>query len=303
MSTNLNIYQVVTQKIIEQLEMGTIPWQKPWFSVSGGAYNALSGHVYSMLNQLLLPHPGEWASYNQWLKVGGQVRQVEKSSIVVFWKWPDSAKDADTDDDDASEITYSKMRRPILKYYHVFHVSQVEGVEPLIPAETANNHIEPIKKAEDLLMHFIAREEIRLETDFGDKACYIPATDTIVLPNKQQFRNAESLYNTAFHECLHASGAEKRLNRKGLRDPKFGTETYSKEELIAELGSASIMHMLGIETEYCFQNSASYIQNWLKILKNDLRCVISASGQAEKAVRYIIGEMPLKDAALAAECR
>ena len=291
----MNIYQIVTQRIIDQLEKEkVIPWRKPWFSVSGGAYNALSGHTYSLMNQMLLPKSGEWASYNQWLRVGGQVRQGEKSSIVVFFKWPDESDTSSIDD--TSDLRSTKERRPVLKYYHVFHVSQVDGVEPMVPDNITENHIEPIACAEKLLGSYLQREGIGFDSDYSDKACYSPATDAIHLPKMGQFHSSEEYYSTAFHEAVHSTGYKDRLNRKGLDNPRFGSETYSKEELIAELGSASIMNSLGIETDDSFQNSASYINGWLEVLKRDMRFIVSASGQAEKAVKYITGEMPMHDA-------
>lgn len=295
----MNIYQVVTDRIIEQLEAGTVPWQKPWFSITGGACNALSGHRYSLMNQLLLPKSGEWASYNQWLRVGGQVKQGEKSSLVVFWRWQEEPDEVP--EDDVQEEQAARSRKPVLKYYHVFHVSQVDGVEPLVPAEVADNRVEPIAKAEKLLMDYISREQVGFDPAYSDKACYSPATDTIHLPMLNQFRSAEEYYSTAFHEAVHSTGSEKRLNRKGLKDPRFGSEVYSKEELIAELGAASMMHALGIETDASFQNSAAYIDSWLQVLKRDKRFIVSAAGQAEKAARYITGEMPMHAAAEAAD--
>ena len=95
--------------------------------------------------------------------------------------------------------------------------------------------------------------------DWSDKACYSPSEDKIFLPKCGQFESAEAFYATAYHECGHSTGHVNRLNRKGLQNVRFGSETYSKEELIAELVSATLVHELelGIETESCFQNSAS----------------------------------------------
>ena len=292
----MNIYQVVTDRIIEQLEKGTIPWHKPWFSINGGTYNGVTGHPYSLMNSLLLPKSGEWASYNQWLRVGGQVRHGEKSSMVVFWKWQN---EVETDEDgDILERPDLIPRRPILKYYHVFHVSQVDGVVPMVPDVIANNQVNPIGNAEKLLQNYLGREQIGFDSEYSDKACYVPATDTIHMPKMNQFHNSEEYYSTAFHEAIHSTGYEKRMNRKGLKDVRFGSDTYSKEELIAELGAVSILHGLGIETESSFQNSAAYISGWLDVLKRDKRCIMSAAGQAEKAARYILGEMQLHDNAL-----
>lgn len=289
----MNIYEVVTNKIIAQLEQGTIPWQKPWFSVNHGAWNGVTGRKYSLMNQMLLPKSGEWASYNQWLRVGGQVKQGEKASLVIFWKWLSESENNSEKDSEHQEI---RQRKPCLKYYHVFHISQVDGVESMAPEELSEAIVEPVPEAERLLMDYINRERIQLESDWSDKACYSPMEDKIYLPRREQFRSPEAYVSTALHECGHSTGHESRLHRKGCQSVHFGSETYSKEELIAELTSISLMHDLGIATDDCFQNSASYIQSWMQVLHNDKRFVLSAAGQAEKAVKYIMGEMQLHPA-------
>ena len=96
-------------------------------------------------------------------------------------------------------------------------------------------------------------------------------------------------YATLYHEMIHSTGHKSRLNRLE-KDAHFGNEVYSKEELVAELGSASIMNMLGLETKKTFRNSAAYIQSWIKVFKNDPRFIVSAAGKAEKAVKFILNE-------------
>ncbi len=178
-----------------------------------------------------------------------------------------------------------------MRYYNVFHISQVEGIEPL--SRDKLKDIEPIKEAENILRDYIKRENITLEHTAGDKAYYSPSRDLIHLPLMEQFRDASKYYSTAFHEATHSTMKKTRCNRMEDRKGKvvaFGSDEYSKEELVAEIGSANIMNILGIETKKSFRNSSAYIQSWLQVIKNDIRFVISASGKAEKAVKYILNE-------------
>ena len=166
--------------------------------------------------------------------------------------------------------------------------------------------IEPIKKAESILQDYWTREHITVEHITvehitvehitvehikGNEAFYSPMRDMIQLPLFEQFKDANEYYSTAFHESVHSTMKESRCNRAEERKDKlvaFGSEEYSKEELVAELGSASLMNIIGIETKKSFKNSTAYIQSWIRVLKNDVKFIVSASSKAEKAVNYIL---------------
>jgi len=122
----------------------------------------------------------------------------------------------------------------------------------------------------------------------GDRAFYRPSTDRITLPLMEQFRETAEYYSTAFHELIHSTGHMTRLNRLD-KTAFFGTEAYSKEELIAEIGASALVNVAGLETASSFRNNTAYVQNWLQVLKNDKRFIVSASGKAEKAVALILG--------------
>ena len=279
-----SVYEMVTERIINQLENGVIPWEKPWSGIRSGAYNRISKKSYSLLNQMLLKHDGEYATFAQWQSLGGHVRKGEKSEIVVFWKVQPIEEEKE---DGTKEI----RQIPLLRYFNVFHISQVDGVEPL--KDDGRNDIEPIAHAESILHDYWEREHITVEHIAGDKAYYSPSLDMIHLPLFEQFKNSNEYYSTAFHESVHSTMKESRCNRTEERKDKlvaFGSDEYSKEELVAELGSASIMNIIGIETSRSFRNSSAYIQNWLSVLKNDVKFIVSASSKAEKAVKYILNE-------------
>lgn len=280
---SINVYELVTNRIIEQLENNIIPWEKPWSGTIDGAFNRVSKKPYSILNQMLLKYDGEYATFKQWQDLGGHIRKGEKSEIVVFWKmYPIKEKQ-----DDGTETIKTI---PLLKYINVFHISQVDGVEPL--KQKVIHDIESIDKAEKILNDYWNRENITIEHVKGDKAFYSPMFDKIQLPLFEQFKQSEEYYSTAFHESIHSTMKTSRCNRQEDRKGKvvsFGSEEYSKEELVAEIGSAQLMNMVGIETTKSFRNSTAYIQSWLKVLRNDNKFIVSASSKAEKAVNYILG--------------
>ena len=295
-----NVYEIVSDRIIAELEKGIIPWQRPWVCVGKGYGKAVShtnGKPYSLLNQLLLGKPGEYLTWNQVKKEGGNVKKGAKARMVCFWKMlPVDKTDANGTPiiDEKTGKTAQKVI-PYLKYYNVFHIEDCDGITakyanvtaPQVPASVA----EIDAKAEQVLRDYIAREGITLEEVESDEAYYSPALDLIHLPMRKQFEQTAEYYSTAFHEATHSTGHKSRLDRLTTgRAAAFGGQDYSKEELVAELGAASICHALGIETDSSFKNSAAYIQSWLKALRNDKRMVVTAASKAEKAVALIFGE-------------
>lgn len=280
--TKVNVYEMVTNRIIEELEKGIIPWEKPWTGVRSGAFNRITKKPYSIINQMILKHTGEYATFKQWTDLGGHIRKGEKSEIVVFWK---ILQKEETD----KETGETKVHQiPMLRYYNVFHISQVDGVKPL---EMPFKEVEPIAEADRIIMDYVTREGIHFSECASNEAYYKPFTDEVVVPMKEQYQEISEYYSTTFHELTHSTGHKNRLNRlESGAVASFGTETYSKEELVAEIGSASLMNLLGIETIKSFRNSTAYIQNWLQVLRNDNKFIVSASSKAEKAVNYILGE-------------
>lgn len=274
-----NVYQIVTDRIIEQLEQGVIPWHKPWTGVRNKAFNRVSRKPYSLLNQMLLKHDGEYASFKQWTDLGGKIRKGEKAEIIVFWKMLEV-------EEENKDGELEKKVIPYLRYISVFHISQVDGVKPL---ETPFHEVEPIADADKIIIDYITREAINFNEQASNEAYYSPNRDTVVVPMKEQYQHINEYYSTTFHELIHSTGHKKRLNRLETSTvASFGSETYSKEELVAEIGSATLLNILEIETQRTFTNSVAYIQNWLIVLRNDNRFIISASSQAKKAIDYIL---------------
>lgn len=271
----MDIYQTITDRMIAEMEQGIIPWKKPWMA-AGVAISHTTGKAYSLLNQMLLGRAGEYLTFKQVQAEGGYVRKGEKAHMIVFWTW------LDKEDEETGET----MQVPFLKYYNVFHIDQCEGISAKHArelTETANAD----ETAEKIITEYVEREGVTIENQEGNAAFYQPALDRIVLPLMKQFAETAEYYGTAFHELTHSTGHMKRLAR--IDSPaNFGSENYSKEELIAELGSAALVHHCGLETISSFRNSAAYLQNWLQVLRNDKHFIVSAAGKAEKAVNFIL---------------
>ena len=275
----INVYQIVTDRIIAELEKGSIPWVRPWTGVRSGAFSRVTGKPYSFLNQMLLSKPGEYVTFKQAAEAGGSIRKGEKAQIVVFWKPLDIVEN----DKDGKPV---KKTIPLLKYYNVFHIDQCENLKPRFTPEDLKP-ADPIEEAETILMEYSRRSSCRIIHDKQNEAFYRPSTDEIHLPLREQFPQIAEYYSTAFHEATHSTGHKSRLDR--LSSPAwFGSENYSKEELVAEMGAAILMNELGIETGSSFKNSAAYIQSWLHALRDDNKMIVSAAGKAEKAVKLIL---------------
>lgn len=276
-----DIYEAITERIISELEKGQIPWHKPWFGSSSGAVSGATGRPYSLVNQMLLLKAGKWFTFKQVQNLGAKVRKGEKSSMVVFWK----QIPIEEEKENGEKV---KKMIPFLKYFNVFHESQIDG---LPEGETLPQiaHLDPIEEAEEIVNGYITRSGVKLNRDeISGEAFYRPSTDSITVPSIEQYANIAEYYSTLFHEMVHSTGHESRLNRL-TSTAHFGNEEYSKEELVAEIGAAALNNSVGIETASSFKNSAAYIQSWLRALKNDKRLLVSASGKAEKAVALITG--------------
>lgn len=285
MNNNNNIYQMVTDRIIAEMEKGIIPWQKPW---NGGecCISHTTGKPYSWLNQLMLGGKvGEWLTFKQCKAEGGNVRRGKKGCPVVFWSFNDKkVKDVDADGNEIVRIIHG---HPFLKYYTVFHVDQCEGIKPRFDKEIKAYDHDPINAAENVVTTYFARESCTLNVYQSAQAFYSPSTDSVTVPQMSQYEIPKEYYSTLFHEMTHSTGHTSRLNRI-VKTAAFGSKDYSKEELVAEMGAAMLVAKVGIDCERAFRNSVGYLQGWLKALSNDNKLIILAAGKAEAAVNYIL---------------
>ena len=288
---NFDLYQTITDRIISELENGIIPWHKPWVGGTNCAISHETGRAYSMLNQILLGNPGEYITFTQCKKEGGKVKKGAKAKMIVFWKMlcvdKKNAAGETITDADGKAMTDTV---PVLKYFNVFHISDCEGIEPKPSGKLPAAPADPVENAEKSFQDYLTRSGVRFESSVQDRAFYSPSADLISCPAIEQFSSSAEYYSTIFHEATHSTGHKSRLNRfpENAAAAAFGSESYSKEELVAELGAAAILNNLGIETASSFRNSAAYIQSWLRALKDDKRLIVSASARAEKAMRLIL---------------
>lgn len=276
----MNVYEIITNKFVESLEQGIIPWHKPW-SVNGWAYNYTTGKAYSLVNQMLLAG-GEYLTFEQVKKLGGKVKKGERGSVCI------SYFESYQKDEDGNNIPETKKVLP--RYYYVFEVSQCEGIERKKEDSSRVDH-QPIDEAQTLLNDYFGRETVTLNHHMNGKAYYSPSTDEVVLPEMSLFKSAQHYYGTAFHEMTHSTMHKDRCNRAEERFGKcvaFGSKEYSKEELVAEIGSAFLCSHVGIDSNEIFDNSKAYIQSWIKKLHDDPKFIIEASSKAEKAAKYIL---------------
>lgn len=269
--SNASIYEMVTNKIMEKLNQGIVPWRMPW--INGGAVNWKTQKAYRGINAWLLDE-GEYATFNQIKEAGGKVKKGAKSEIVVFWKWLEK----ENEDGEIEKI-------PFMKYYRVFEINtQVEGLESKRKAKQMDHN--PIEEAEKIYKGYMNAPSFSFE---AQGAWYKPGLDHINVPPLKDFGKAEEYYSTLFHEMIHSTGHKSRLNREGIVELNgFGSESYSKEELVAEMGASMLCGVAGIDQQ-TIDNSAAYIQSWLRQLEDDKTLVIKAASQAQKATDYILG--------------
>lgn len=271
---SLNVYQIITDRILEKLSAGVVPWRQPWSTSL--PKNLVSKKAYRGVNIFLLGAMGYsspyWCSYKQAAAQGGQVRKGEKSTPVVFWKVLDKVEDG-------------KVRKVfILRYFNCFNTSQCDGLT--VPSEDNRHDFQPLTECERILQQYRGAPAL---VEGGDRACYIPSRDVIQMPPGDRFGSTEEYYSTRFHESVHSTGAEHRLARKGITDPiRFGSHAYSVEELIAEMGAAFLCGITGIENR-TLDNSAAYIQSWMSKLRSEPKWLVEAGSAAQKAVDHILG--------------
>lgn len=281
----LNVYQMVTDRIIEDLNNNIIPWFKPWVGTTSQPINYVTRKPYKGVNLLLLPEPGEYLTYKQATDCKGNIKKGAKSHLVVYFSMV-KGKYTDPATGEEKEELY-----PLLKYSRVFHIKDTEGIDSKLVNIATNSH-DPIQEAEATIEDYLDRESgLGFFNDKeSDSAFYNPADDSVTVPMPAQFKSIEEYYSTVFHEFVHSTAKASRCDRPLDTAAFFASETYSREELIAEMGSAMLMNRLGIEIPKTFANSVAYIQNWLAALRNDNKFIIWASSRAEKAVRYITND-------------
>jgi len=275
-TSKIDIQQEITDRIIKDLGAGKLPWDKPW--MSSLPRNILTKKPYRGVNVLVLMSEADqrgfkspyWLTFKQAVELGGMVRKGETGTHVVFNQ--PFVKETENKDGEKKERKLWLMR-----YYTVFNAEQIDGIAEKLE-ESKIEAIEDHLDAEKTIKATKARIEFG-----GDRACYTPSLDYILMPQKAKFKTQIGYYGTIFHELVHWTGHESRLDREVMN--QFGSEKYAAEELVAEMGAAFICaaHKIAYSAQH-----AAYVSQWLKVLKDDKRAIFKAAGMAQKAMDLIL---------------
>lgn len=284
----LDVHQHITDQIIAAMEKGAGDWQMPWHRSSHALTrpkNIASGNAYRGINILALWVAAEvngyghgiWGTYKQWQENGAQVRKGERSSVIVFYKELEKAREDDPSETDT--VLFARASR-------VFNAAQVDGFTlPAGEAEPTDDKTQAIDAADAFAAATGARVTIG-----GNLACYRPGPDAIAMPERRLFTGSatssatEAWYSTLLHELTHWSGATHRLDRD--LSGRFGSDSYAMEELVAELGAAFLCAELGI-TVAPRPDHAAYLAGWLKVMKADKKAIFTAASAASRAAGYL----------------
>lgn len=279
-----DLYAEVTEKMIDALEDGIVPWRKPWTSL-GAHRNLVSGREYRGINVYLTALSAMrggysyplWVTMRQANQLGGRVRAGERGTMVVFWEPRVDVRKSEAGEEE-------KVRRLVFKRYYLWNVEQVQGlVLPELPrVDGAATH----EGADSIWRGYAGRPALE---HGGGAAFYAAGPDLIQMPPRASFDGTAAYYQVLFHEAVHSTGAKKRLNRSTLTQAgKFGDANYSQEELVAEMGGAMLLARAGMEPAY--ENSGAYLRGWLTALHDDKRLIVLAAQAAEKAARFVLRE-------------
>ena len=302
----------VTQKLIEAMEAGNTPWQRPWSAQSLRPQNGVTHNAYRGINRLLLSLAGQefgdgrWVTYAQAAANGWSVKRGAKGHMVVklldFGEASGAAGHAEeekprheTQASGADGAAGALGKRFGLKRYWVFNAEQVEGM-PGLATQPAQPEFDPVQRAENVMQAL--KEKTGLLIMHGAAhACYVPAVDEVRVPHKKFFHSPYEYYATALHECGHSTLSDKRLDRRDALGKRFGDAAYSMEELRAELCSTylaaetGVSHHAGQDTEAAKRhlgNHAAYLKSWIEVLKKDSLAIFAAAKDADLMATYLI---------------
>jgi antirestriction protein ArdC len=273
--------QEIVDQMVASLEKGDIPWHKSWSGASMIPNNWFTGNEYSFMNGFIMMMQGygdtRWAGPGQIRKGGGTILPgLEKKGTAIF---APILKGYWYTDDEGN----SRKGKKLIGYKIVwaFNAEQCDG----IPALPVVDDIDPTVGYERAAA-LVEASGIKV-THQGNRACYSPKGDSITMPPAGAFTSLDHYWATLMHELTHATGHSSRLDRKGLGSFKTHSD-YAFEELVAEMGSAFLCHIIGIDRPDIMQNHEAYIGSWIRALKRDPQVLLEAAGQARKAIGYIV---------------
>lgn len=293
-----DLYQIVTEKVVSALEKANdLVWRKT-FKGYGLARNLATGHYYTGINFILLNFCTEYElpyylTFKQVKELGGQVRKGAKSEMVIYFnlifKDKDQKKITKQEALDLKRNGQVVKINKFVKYYNVFNIADIEGIEHDITVSHFKDDNSIIENCADLIENIPDCPIIKHNNP--NRAFYSITDDYINIPRIQLHKSSETYYSVLFHELIHSTGAVSRLNRNTLNEIVYwGDEVYSEEELTAELGASFLAAMTGIDQESLFENSVAYLQSWLSKLKDDKQLIFRASAAAQKSVNYLVSK-------------
>jgi antirestriction protein ArdC len=284
-----DLYAEVTAQIVAALEAGTPPWRRPWDENKAGGpmvpHNATTGIRYRGMNTIMLgmsplafvSGDPRWATYKQAAGRGWQVRKGSRGTPAFFYKRIE-VEDRDGDSEDGRKVL------ALLRAFTLFHASQIEGIPPYLPPS-----VEQAPWREPDASATIARNSGAVIRTGGDRAFYSAGTDHVQLPPAFAFRSPAAYASVLLHELGHWTGTKDRLDRD--LSGHFGSHSYAREELRAELAQIMICAELGID-DCDFTNGAAYIADWLRSLRDDKREVFRAAADAQRIADYLLAFHP-----------
>ena len=315
------IIEQFAQPIIDCLESGKIAWNKPFMRMSGvdSAYNYSKNikniekgditYYQGMMNQLSLgcrkekydyPH-NAWVTFKGAKELGGNVKRGEEGAYVLYWTIIEFDSEGNKLPQGNKDKSIVAKSIPFLRHFKVFNISQCEGIPmPKVKKATKFKPLKVLKEAQAIVDKYNLREKaLKIDIKHDARACYIPSQDRIECPDmRNHVETAKQLgesvtdgkqhyYSTLFHEMIHSSGSKKRLNRLE-ENFSFGDHEYSKEELVAEIGSAMLCQEAGLNSDNVYKNTLAYCQGWAKKLKSEPKWILWATTRSLTATNYIL---------------
>ena len=299
----------VARRLIDAMREGNTPWQRPWSADAMRPVGAASGRPYQGVNRILLAISGadvarrlgaepdaRWVTYRQAEERGWQVRRGERGTpIVKLVELGDAARGAGAASEPGAAAG-DERKRFALRRYTVFNAAQVDGIPAL---EEREPEFDPVERAEGIM------EALKTQTGLkiiygGHKACYVPSTDQVLLPNRSAFKSipgvqaAYGFYSVALHECSHSSLAERRLDRREALSKRWGDEAYAMEELTVEISAACLAAETGVPIIHArpqahIDHHAAYLKSWLAAIASDPMAIFTAAKSAEAISGYLLG--------------
>ncbi len=290
--------------VMRNLEEGTGLWKQGWRG--GGVPESIRGYKYKGVNNFLLTmiamargySDNRWVTFNQmsnneWtFKTDENGKSLGKRAGVgvEYFELRDRETKQPFDEktllgmsDDEKEEYKRENVYPLRKLYRVFNGDIIEGI-PQKEVATLDESGK-CERAENILEFWSDNESEIIYG--GNRAFYSPKKDVIRVPNKEDFDSIQEFYGTTLHEIGHSTGHEKRLNRD--LGEGFGSESYAKEELRAEIASMFISQELQIDmNESSIENNSAYLNSWKSAIQDDPNALFTAIAEADRITKFVM---------------